>query len=84
MKKIKRFKVDPQDPHLRIIWMQTNSQLSSKIQEVSRTTNLLRVRTIVRKEANRTRPKAIKLLMQLQTIDLTTVTDSSSSSNNLW
>jgi hypothetical protein len=81
MNKIKRFKVEP---HLRIIWMQANSQLSSKIQEVSHTTNLLRVRTIVRREASRTRPKAIKLLMQIQTIDLTTVTDSSSSSNNLW
>ena len=81
MNKIKRFKVDP---HLRIIWMQANNQLSSKIQEVSHTTNLLRERTIVRKEASRTRPKAIKLLMQIQTIDLTTVTDSSSSSNNLW
>jgi hypothetical protein len=57
------------------------SQLST-IQEVNHTINLQRVRIIVRKEANRTRPKAINQLQLLQTVDLTIVTDSSNSSNS--
>jgi hypothetical protein len=85
MTKIKRFKEDPwQEVHHKLTQSPTSSQHSSKTQEVNHTTNLQRVRTIVRKEASKTRPKAIKVLLNRQTIDLTTVTDSSNSNNNSW
>ena len=82
MTKIKRFKEVPrwQQPQLRHSQSPTN-QLT-RIQEVNHTISLQRVRTIVRKEPNRTRVQAINLLRPIQTIDLTTVTDSSSSSNS--
>ena len=82
MSRTKRFKEAPQHHHLRHSQSSpTGSQLSTT-QEVNHTINLQRVRTIVRKEANRTRPKAINQLQLLQTVDLTIVTDSSNSSNS--
>jgi len=82
MSRTKRFKEAPQHPLLRHSQSSpTDSQLST-IQEVNHIINLQRVRTIVRKEANRTRPKAINQIQLLQTVDLTIVTDSSNSSNS--
>jgi hypothetical protein len=78
----KRFKEAQQHPHLRPNQSSLTGMQLSTIQEANHTINLQRVRTIVRKEANRTRPKPINQLQLLQTVDLTTVTNSSNSSNS--
>ena len=82
MSRKERFKEAQQHPHLRHSQSSLTGMQLSTIQEANHTINLQRVRTIVRKEANRTRPKPINQLQLLQTVDLTTVTNSSNSSNS--